>query len=234
MYGVYRKHAYFVENWLLPLSEGFDHWPSLFFGATGTRTGLHVDNFGTVSKCILIIDYWFWCKNIIVYIDAQNSVLHIGSHITCQSFTMAVFRGRKQFLLIDPKYGPKLCMKRPRGIWEYRIGNDPFNPDFNKCPTARQVVALFANVKAGDVLFVPGSYHHAARNLENSVGVSQNFLTPYDYPSIVESSFGYAANRIKKEQPSQHSADVTMEFLAMRDICVLSICIEKVLRDIQI
>ena len=55
MYGVYRKHAYFVENWLLPLSEGFDHWPSLFFGATGTRTGLHVDNFGTVSK--LHIDY---------------------------------------------------------------------------------------------------------------------------------------------------------------------------------
>ena len=124
-------------------------------------------------------------------------------------------------MLIDPKYGPKLCMKRPRGIWEYKLGDDPFRPDFNKCPAARRAVALFADVKAGDVLFVPGSYHHAARNLENSVGVSQNFLTPYDYPSVVESTFGYAAKRVKKERPSEQSADVTMEFLAMRDMFAL-------------
>lgn len=49
MFDVYQKPAFFVENLLLPLREGKDHWPSLFFGATGTMTGLHVDNFGTVS-----------------------------------------------------------------------------------------------------------------------------------------------------------------------------------------
>jgi hypothetical protein len=49
MFDVYQKPSFFVENLLLPLREGIDHWPSLFFGATGTMTGLHVDNFGTVS-----------------------------------------------------------------------------------------------------------------------------------------------------------------------------------------
>ena len=86
MYSVYRKHAFFVENWLLPLSEGFDHWPSLFFGATGTRTGLHVDNFGTVSKLhidhVLIIDF---NAKTLLYILIQKTLSYISVPITLVS-----------------------------------------------------------------------------------------------------------------------------------------------------
>lgn len=60
MFQVYRKLSFFAENIRLVATRGTDKWPSLFFGAAGTHTGLHVDNYGT-------------------------------------SFTMAVFRGRKQF-----------------------------------------------------------------------------------------------------------------------------------------
>jgi hypothetical protein len=49
MFDVYQKPSFFVENLLLPFREGKVNWPSLFLGATGTMTGLHVDNFGTVS-----------------------------------------------------------------------------------------------------------------------------------------------------------------------------------------
>lgn len=136
------------------------------------------------------------------------------------SFTMAIFRGRKQFIVIDPKDGDKLCMEQPNRGLDYGVGIDPFQPNFERCPSAKDVTALFADVKAGDILFVPGSYHHAARNLEDSVGISQNFLTGYDYTSIIESIGGYVSklNRQKKEQNNQMPTAITMDFLALRDM----------------
>jgi hypothetical protein len=133
---------------------------------------------------------------------------------------MAVFRGRKQFMLIDPKDGPKLCMDRPNVRLLYGVGKDPFNPDFKRCPTARQVVALFADVKAGDILFVPGSYHHAARNLEDGLGISQNFITAYDYPSVLESSFGYAATMMSQRDSKngQEPTLLTQDHIVIRDL----------------
>ena len=65
---------------------------------------------------------------------------------------------------------------------------------------------------------MPGSYHHAARNLEDSVGISQNFLTVYDYPSVLESSFGYATS-LKLQKKKERG--VSMELLALRDMYTL-------------
>jgi hypothetical protein len=47
MFAVYRKLSLFAENIRLATVRGQDKWPSLFFGAAGTRTGLHVDMMGT-------------------------------------------------------------------------------------------------------------------------------------------------------------------------------------------
>lgn len=117
--------------------------------------------------------------------------LHVDNLGT--SFTMAVFRGRKQFILFDPRDGPNLCMETP--VWEYGldygIGIDSFDPDFNRCPAAKNTTALFASFGAGDLLYVPGSFHHAARNMESSLGISQNFLSLEDYESFLEGHFGY-------------------------------------------
>jgi hypothetical protein len=183
MFETYQKHAFFGDNLLLPLKGGTDRWPSLFFGARGTQTNLHVDNMGT-------------------------------------SFTMAVFRGRKQFMLIDPKHGDKLCMERPNRGLHYGVGEDPFKPDFERCPSAKEVPVWFADLKAGDLLYAPGSYHHAARNLEDSVGISQNFLTVHDYPSIMESIGGFVPKleRQMKQNSGQQPTSITMDFLAIRDM----------------
>ena len=125
-------------------------------------------------------------------------------------------------MLIDPIDGPKLCMERPNKGLDYGVGNDPFKPDFDRCPTAKRARLLFADVQAGDVLFVPGSYHHAARNLKDSVGISQNFLTIYDYPSVLESSFGYGASiKLRKKLQSGQETGTTMELLALRDMYTL-------------
>ncbi|KAL7472216.1 hypothetical protein ACHAXS_012549 [Conticribra weissflogii] len=191
LFRAYRKPALFAENLLLPLKAGRDRWPSVFFGAPGTQTNLHVDSMGT-------------------------------------SFTMAVFRGRKQFLLFDPRDAPALCVERPTPPLDYGVGVDPFRPAFDLCPDARTARALFADVRAGDLLFVPGHVPHAARNLEKSVGISQNLLTVHDYPAVMEDFAGYLAksNRKKKTRTAAKNGangeteptGVGLDFLTVRDL----------------
>lgn len=183
MFQAYRKPALVAENLLLPLKAGRDRWPSVFFGAEGTRTNLHVDSMGT-------------------------------------TFTMAVFRGRKQFLLFDPRDAPALCMERPTPPLDYGVGDDPFRPDFRGCPEARRAHALFADVRVGDWLFVPGHTPHAARNLERSVGISQNLLTVYDYHAVMEDFAGYIAKlkRKRNEKEKGEPTGVGLDFLTVRDL----------------
>mmetsp|Transcript_10348 Transcript_10348/g.22176 ORF Transcript_10348/g.22176 Transcript_10348/m.22176 type:complete len:576 (+) Transcript_10348:53-1780(+) len=183
MFRVYRKPSLVAENLLLPLKAGRDRWPSVFFGANGTRTNLHVDSMGT-------------------------------------SFTMAVFRGRKQFLLFDPRDAPALCMERPTPPLDYGVGVDPFRPEFDRCPEARKARALFADVRAGDWLFVPGHLPHAARNLESSAGISQNLLTVYDYPAVMEDFAGYIT-KLKRKRGTKGKGEPTgvgLDFLTVRDL----------------
>jgi len=182
MYEDYKTLSYFGENLLLAAKNGKDRWPSIFFGARGTQTGLHVDSMGT-------------------------------------SFTMAVFRGRKQFILLDAKEGLKLCMDTPLPFLDYGI--EAFKPNFDRCPAARNAKAMFASIGPSDILFMPGSYHHAAWNVEDSIGVSQNFLSVNDYDSIMESFVGYAQD-VKREMKRRRGGEkeqikVSFGFLAMRD-----------------
>jgi hypothetical protein len=86
------------------------------------------------------------------------------------------------------------------------------------CKTSR--FPFYDDVKAGDLLFVPGSYHHAARNLKDGVGISQNFITAYDYASVLESSFGhYASLKLQRQmQNGEEPIGLTMDLLALRDL----------------
>ena len=80
MFEAYQKHTFFAENLLLTLKEGVDHWPSLFFGARGTRTGLHVDNMGTVS-----VDY-LKCYFVFILYGHTSQTCISCSHSLWQSF----------------------------------------------------------------------------------------------------------------------------------------------------
>eukprot|EP00581_Thalassiosira_minuscula_P011892 CAMPEP_0183728352 /NCGR_PEP_ID=MMETSP0737-20130205/27790_1 /TAXON_ID=385413 /ORGANISM="Thalassiosira miniscula, Strain CCMP1093" /LENGTH=635 /DNA_ID=CAMNT_0025960263 /DNA_START=22 /DNA_END=1929 /DNA_ORIENTATION=- len=183
MFSAYRKSNYFIENLHLPINGGTSKWPSLFFGARGTSTKLHVDGHGT-------------------------------------SFAMSVFRGRKQFLLLDAREGEKLCMTTPTDGLDYGVGYDPFVPELEEaCPEARGANAYFADVRGGDLLFVPGHMHHAARNLIQSLGVSDNFLTMHDFNAINEDFGGYSSKiNNAKTLPPGEKTPVNLQYLVTRDL----------------
>ena len=139
------------------------------------------------------------------------------------SFTMGVFRGVKQFILF-PKISDKkyLCMDIP--LYASKYGIDVLNPNFTNeygCPTAKHAKPTFATLYAGDILYVPGSTPHAARNLEDSIGLAHNFLTTEDYASHLESGpFGYDSTRARMNDEALKNAGVELsaEFVAMRDL----------------
>jgi ribosomal protein L16 Arg81 hydroxylase len=65
-----------------------------------------------------------------------------------------------------------------------RFGVNVFEPDFVKCPQARHAQAFVAILEPGDLLYVPGSYLHAAINLQPGLGVSRNFVGFSNFPTF--------------------------------------------------
>jgi Cupin-like domain len=182
----YQKLSIFTENLHLATRSGnLDRWPSLFLGPATTKTGLHVDKFGT-------------------------------------SFTMAVFRGRKQFVLFESVDGNRhLCLDQPAPGSNYGIG-DVFSPHlFRTCPMAKRGHPVFASLGPGDLLYVPGSTHHAARNMEDGMAIAQNFLTVADYRSVVESHKGpwvQSIRRLRNEPAMPDAMDIPDSLLAQLDL----------------
>ena len=43
MFEIYQSSSFFADNLLLPITDVWNKWPSLFFGAKGTGTKTHVD-----------------------------------------------------------------------------------------------------------------------------------------------------------------------------------------------
>lgn len=108
-------------------------------------------------------------------------------------------------------------MEHPLPNLDYGI--DAFAPNFDLCPSARDAQVMFANVSASDILFVPGSFHHAAWNVDASIGISQNFLSLDDYHSVMESFLGYTAKVKRELQRRKHNIQINVpfDFLAIRD-----------------
>ena len=158
----------------------------------------------------------------------SSTGLHVDGMGT--SSTMAVFRGIKQFVLFpNISHMRFLCMDAPQQASKYGI--DALNPNFTNeygCPKAKKASPVFATLKAGDILYVPGSTPHAARNLEDSIGIAHNFLTLEDYYSHLESGqFGYDLtlsrnnDRTNNGKIEKSRIELTPEFVAMRDLFLL-------------
>ena len=158
----------------------------------------------------------------------SSTGLHVDGMGT--SFTMAVFRGIKQFVLFpNISHMRFLCMDAPLQASKYGI--DALNPNFSNeygCPNAKQASPVFATLRPGDILYVPGSTPHAARNLEDSIGIAHNFLTLEDYHSHLESGpFGYDLTLSRNNDLTNNGKieksriEVTPEFVAMTDLFLL-------------
>jgi Cupin-like domain len=193
MFDEYQKLSIVAkENLHLATRSGnLDRWPSLYLGPATTKTGLHVDKFGT-------------------------------------SFTTAVFHGRKQFILFEAMDGNRnLCLDqnaKPAPGSNYGVGADVFTPNialFHNCPKAKQSHPMFASLGPGDLLYVPGSTHHAARNMDDSIAIAQNFLTIADFHSVVESHKGMwiqSIRRLRNEPNMPLDMDIPDSLLAQLDL----------------
>lgn len=100
-----------------------------------------------------------------------------------------------------------------------RYGIDAFKPDFHKCPDALKSSPLFASLGPGDILFVPGSTPHAARNIEDGIGISQNFHMLGDVVSFMESGpMGFDEIQNRKNTQTFGQVQMEPEFFALRDL----------------
>jgi hypothetical protein len=105
-----------------------------------------------------------------------------------------------------------------------RYGIDVFQPDFDQCPNGlSKSNPLFASVGPGDILYVPGSTIHAARNMEDGIGISQNFHSMADYVSLMESGpMGYDATQARINNHEKGSGvQLDPDFFALRDMFLL-------------
>jgi hypothetical protein len=125
-------------------------------------------------------------------------------------------------VLFDAPDAQHLCMDRP--IPASRYGIDIFQPDFDHCPNAlAKTNPLFASVGPGDILYVPGTTIHAARNMEDGIGIGQNFHTVADYVSLMESGpMGYDATQARIHNNEKGTGvQVDPDFFALRDMFLL-------------
>jgi hypothetical protein len=103
---------------------------------------------------------WLYCGG-----RGSRGRLHVDLEGT--SAWLAMIIGRKELVLFEPE--------APVGAQE-----DPFED-------ASQVTALRCVLEAGDVMFVPAGYRHAARNLTTTLALTQNFVNGYNYGAVLQS-----------------------------------------------
>ena len=94
----------------------------------------------------------------------------LGINHNAVSVAITVLRGRKQFLLFDSADSDKLCIVSQSGTnVDYLFGDDPFEPDFTdtdeiKFCEPQKAKPLFADVRAGDTIYIPGRDIKAINN----------------------------------------------------------------------
>lgn len=134
--------------------------PSLFLGPAGSQSGLHADS--VASR--------FW---------------------------MAVFQGTKWFRLVDQAYAKEHMYPTedesevaPPGLsmstyWAY-FEVDTFEPDFERHPKFKEAIVWEANVTAGDIIFIPQTWLHQVKNMDNTIAMSYNYVDEHNFDQHVQ------------------------------------------------
>lgn len=86
--------------------------------------------------------------------------------------------GRKRFMLLDPSHHAAV------GFPDYRLAKlrrsalDLERPDLDRYPSMRDAQIKVVELGPGDALFLPHSWWHQVRSLEDSVSLSHWWITP--------------------------------------------------------
>ncbi|XP_041352546.1 uncharacterized protein LOC121371008 [Gigantopelta aegis] len=94
-----------------------------------------------------------------------KSVVHTDAvdNINC------LYRGEKEFVMVDPKYQDKVDMDHPEGSY---CGVDVDSVDYEKYPGLAEVEYYHVNMSAGDCLFIPYMWIHQVRSYNSNIAVN--------------------------------------------------------------
>jgi histone arginine demethylase JMJD6 len=99
----------------------------------------------------------------------------------------AVLAGRKRWVLFEP--GTSRAIAKGTNLYDAALDDDePINyfvdilPRIRRAyPTARRIECI---QEPGETIFVPGGWWHAVINLDDSIGVTQNFVSRANFDAV--------------------------------------------------
>jgi len=129
-------------------------WPSVLFGPAGSITGLHIDTHQLP----------FWISVISPEGKSGKSLKRVR-----------VFSHTDVNIL---RYGQSTAQSNM--VFSF----DPWKPDFLKYKEIARSIVYEAELRSGELLYIPGGSPHAVINIDDNVGVSMNFLDLKTFPNF--------------------------------------------------
>ena len=161
--------AYFADDLLQQLPEGAmyrDAWPSLFVGPRGTRSGLHIDAFGS--------NFWM-------------AVLEGTKRWKLYRRSDAALLGPSYKVSLDPTFAAERDIELGGGALAGRASagldqeGGKERADEKEEHAGHLAGGWDFELSAGEVLFVPAGCPHGVCNLTDSVAISANYV---DYSNL--------------------------------------------------
>ncbi|XP_067946178.1 uncharacterized protein [Watersipora subatra] len=108
----------------------------------------------------IIVEAFMWFSS-----GGTSSVVHTDSveNMNC------LVAGKKRFIFVSPQQSDLVPIDHPEGAYS---GIDVDNVDLSKYPGVPQVDFLYADVEAGDCLYIPFKWIHQVRSYDRNIAVN--------------------------------------------------------------
>ena len=110
-----------------------------------------------------------------LFLGAQGSGMGLHQDLGHTAAWNAQVTGKKRWAIIAPEFEDYL----------YDGEVCAFEPDLKRFPKFRHVRVQFADVEAGEVLFIPGAWWHQTRNLETGFSITANYVDETNYRTVL-------------------------------------------------
>eukprot|EP01104_Vermistella_antarctica_P015670 TRINITY_DN5198_c0_g1_i1.p1 TRINITY_DN5198_c0_g1~~TRINITY_DN5198_c0_g1_i1.p1 ORF type:complete len:708 (+),score=194.45 TRINITY_DN5198_c0_g1_i1:84-2126(+) len=151
----------------------------------------------------VFVDAW---PSLFIGAKSSNSHLHIDSFYS--HFWMFLFSGEKHWRFFPHEERMFLSEEREK----LHFATDALNPDLEKFPLLGLTHPFDANLRAGEMLFVPAGCPHQVYNNEDTVAISGNYVDSSNLEGSIEelenmNYWDYANEWKKPEFPKEVSWD---------------------------
>lgn len=118
--------------------------------------------------------------------QGTRSGLHRDTHNL--PFYMAMFKGRKQWRILSTETESQQAYEPYFDSGTNGFSFDAFTPDMQRFAGLRKVTAYDHVLEPGQLLYIPSGAPHAARNLDDTIAISGNYLDSRALPHHKEAT----------------------------------------------